>query len=134
MNFEIKKLKKMSDERGYLVEFLKNSELEKKEFGQNYFVTFDGKGEIRGNHYHTRKSEWFTIASGSAEVNLKDISTGESRKIVLSDNEDDYLTRLFIGPGIAHSFKSLTDSAVLLNYTDYEYHSDDPDTFPYKLD
>ena len=133
MKFEITKLKKMSDSRGYLIEFLKNSELKNKEFGQNYFVTFQGKDQIRGNHYHTKKSEWFTIALGKARVNLKDIQTGETASFILSDEEDEYLTRLFVAPNIAHSFCSLTEKAVLLNYTDCEYHSDDPDTFFYDL-
>ena len=133
MNYEIKKLKKMSDERGYLVEFLKNSELEKKEYGQNYFVTFDGKGVMRGSHYHTKKSEWFTIAFGKALVKLKDIATGETKELELSD-EDEYLTRLFVGPNIAHSFTALTEKAVLLNYTDKEFHAKDPDSIYFNLE
>ncbi|NTW13969.1 MAG: hypothetical protein HGA31_02985 [Candidatus Moranbacteria bacterium] len=133
MNYEITKLKKMSDKRGYLIEFLKNSEIENKEFGQNYFVTFDSKEQIRGNHYHKKKSEWFAIAFGKAEVNLRDLQTGETVSLILSDDEDGYLTRLFVGTNIAHSFKSLSEKAVLLNYTDREYHLEDPDTYFYDL-
>jgi len=134
MRYEIKKLPKKFDQRGYLIEFLKNAELEKKEFGQNYFVTFNSVNQIRGNHYHTKKSEWFTIAFGKAEVKLKDINTNEEASFILSDDEDNCLTRLFIGPNIAHSFKSLTNRAVLLNYTDCEYHPENPDTYFFDLD
>lgn len=133
MNYKLEKLEKKSDERGYLIEFLKNSELDKKEFGQNYFVTFNQKDVVRGNHYHTKKSEWFTIAVGKAEVILKDIETGETEAIILTDEDQKYLTRLYIAPNIAHSFRSLTDRAVLLNYTDIEYHPEDPDTHRYQL-
>lgn len=132
MNYKLKKFEKHSDARGDLVVFLKNSDInqKKKIFGQIYFITFSGQKIVRGNHYHKNWSEWFGIVSGSVEVALEDIHTKQRAKFVLDHSEHEY-TRLFIGPGIAHAFISLTPYAALLNYADSEWYADD--TYPYML-
>lgn len=126
MDFKIDYIEKYDDIRGNLVVFLKNRDLTEgyKEFGQIYFVTFNKKKIIRGNHYHKKWREWFSVVTGKIEVVLKDIKTGEIKKIIL-DSESHKYSRLEIGPNIAHSFKSITDEASLLNYTDTEWSSDD---------
>ena len=52
MDYKVEHFEKFNDERGELVVFLRNRNLEKKykEFGQIYFVTFNRKGIIRANH------------------------------------------------------------------------------------
>lgn len=132
INLEITKLIKFSDERGDLVVFLKRSELNKnqKEFGQIYFVTFNKKGIIRGNHYHKKWHEWFGIISGKLQVILENVKNKKRTSLVLNANNDKYL-RLKIGPYVAHAFKSLTKYAVLINYANGEW--DKRDNFKYKL-
>lgn len=129
MDYRLDRISKFNDQRGQLVVFLKNHELAKsyKEFGQIYFVTFDGKGVIRGNHYHKRWREWFGVVNGRLEVLLQDLASSELVKLELNGDLDDYV-RLEIGPDIVHAFRSLTTTASLLNYTDKEWSSDD--TFP----
>ena len=63
-NIEILDLDKKSDERGWLIEVL-GGELPEgcREFGQLH-VSVAYPGKIRGNHYHTRKVEWFCIPAG----------------------------------------------------------------------
>lgn len=126
MNLEIIKLSKISDERGDLITFLRNSQLECKEFGQIYFVTFD-KPCLRGNHYHKTYSEWFGIAKGVVVAHLEDIDTKEKQRIVLDSKDKDYKL-LHIGKEIAHAFVALSP-AVLLNYMDKEWIPND--TFKY---
>jgi len=132
MNFKITKFEKHNDERGQLIVFLKCNELKGKlkKFGQIYFVTFERVGVVRGNHYHKKWREWFGIVSGKLEVKLKDIVTGEKKRIVFDGRSNKY-ERLEIGPGIAHTFKSLSKNASLLNYANHEWSKDD--TFVYKL-
>ncbi len=132
MDYSIEKFEKHNDLRGQLVVFLKNSNLSAsmKEFGQIYFVTFDGRGVVRGNHYHKRWREWFGVVSGKLSVELMDLSTGETVSLVLDGDSDDYI-RLEIGPNIVHAFCSLTPMASLLNYTDTEWAP--LDTFSYEL-
>jgi len=132
MDYKLTETEKYDDERGKLVVFLKNRNLKKsdKEFGQVYFITFSRKGIVRGNHYHKRWREWFGIVDGRVKIMLEDVRTKEHIRLILSANDQNY-SRLEIGPYIAHTFKSLTNNAILLNYADKEWFS--KDTFPYKL-
>ena len=53
MKYKITKKPKHADKRGSLVEFLTRRELPKGvPFGHIYFVTFEKKGVVRGNHFH----------------------------------------------------------------------------------
>lgn len=132
MDYKIVKIEKHDDKRGKLIVFLQNRELKRglKKFGQTYFITFKGKGVVRGNHYHKKWREWFGIVDGRAQVELEDVKTKKHVSLILSANHKTY-RRLEIGPYVAHSFKSLSKSASLLNYADKEWSSDD--TFFYKL-
>ena len=126
MYYKLIRFEKHSDNRGDLIVFLKQSQLsdERKQFGQIYFVTFKQKGIVRGNHYHKKWHEWFGIVAGEVEVTLKDVNTGEVKTLVLDANNDKYM-RLEIGPYIAHSIKSISEYAALLNYADSEWSQDD---------
>lgn len=132
MDYKIEHFQKYDDERGQLVVFLRNRDLEKsfKEFGQIYFVTFDKKNVIRGNHYHKKWREWFGVVTGKLQVYLKDVVSGEEAKLILDGTSGEYI-RLEIGPNIVHSFRSISSKASLINYTDVEWSP--TDTFPYKL-
>jgi len=126
MNIKISKFEKHNDDRGQLVVFLKNQDLgiNKKEFGQIYFVTFEKKNIVRGNHYHKQWREWFGVVTGKLKVVLKDMSTGEVQTMLLDGDSDEYI-RLEVGPNIAHAFTNITSNASLLNYTDKEWSPDD---------
>jgi dTDP-4-dehydrorhamnose 3,5-epimerase-like enzyme len=134
MDYEIIHLRKHDDQRGYLVEFLKGNELSNnnKQFGQIYFVTFSRKGIVRGNHYHSQTEEWFGVVYGSVSVVLEDIITKKRKSFTLHYSEDEFV-RLSIGKGIAHAFKSLTDSAILLDYANKPYDPELRDRQHYQL-
>lgn len=134
MDYKITQCLKHTDDRGYLVEFLKKSELNEKDklFGQIYFVTFEKPNQVRGNHYHTRFSEWFGVAHGTLQVILEDVKTKERVELTLS-SDDKTFTRLTIGPYIAHAFKNLSPTAVLLDYCNQQYDTKQPDRNPYIL-
>lgn len=126
MDFKIEKFQKFNDDRGQLVVFLRERDLEEKlkSFGQIYFVTFEKRGAIRGNHYHKKIREWIGVVTGKVQVVLVDVKTGEKKKMILDGNSKSYI-RLEIGPNIAHGFKSLSDYVSLMNYTNREWSSDD---------
>lgn len=132
MDYKIEYLDKFNDNRGELIVFLKNSNLSKrqKKFGQIYYVTFSKKGIVRGNHYHKKWREWFGVVAGKIEVVLLDIYTKERVTFVLNAKLKQYV-RLEIGPNIAHSFKSKTNFAVLINYATGEWGKNDD--FDYEL-
>ncbi len=132
MNYRLVKFQKFSDNRGDLIVFLKKSELQKyhKQFGQIYFVTFNKKGIVRGNHFHKKWYEWFGIVAGRLEVTLEDVKNKKRKKIILDAKTDRYM-RLEIGPNIAHAFKSVSSYAALLNYANSEWYA--KDSIHYKL-
>ncbi len=105
-------IKKHIDNRGQLVVFVKN-----KKFGQVYFVTFNRKGTVRGNHYHKKWREWCGIITGRIQVELMNIKTFERESFILDENDSEYKL-IEIKPYIVHSFLNLTPKASLLNYAD----------------
>ncbi len=134
MDYELVECSKHTDERGYLVEFLRHEELDKKQtaFGQVYFVTFERPSQVRGNHYHTRGREWFGVAHGSLEAVLEDVRTRERVRFVLR-SDDKSFTRLSVGPYIAHAFRNLTPTAILIDYATEQFDHEDHDRNPYIL-
>lgn len=134
VDYTLEKLKKFDDERGFLIEFLKNSELaaDKKPFGQIYLATIK-PGLVRGNHFHRTKDEYFTVMNGLVSVVVEDIETKEREEFEI-DSSKDTITRLRVGPGVAHAFKNIGASEVVLTaYTDKEYDADSLDQEPYEL-
>lgn len=134
MHCKITKLPKFEDERGFLIEFLKNRELdvEQEKFGQIYLATIK-KGHVRGNHYHLKKREVFTLMAGKARVILEDINSKERREVILDPTEDKVI-KVEFGPGIAHAIESLGDQdAVIVSYNDIQYDENKTDDIRYVL-
>lgn len=140
MNYEIKKLPKISgkpneiDVRGYLIEFLKKSELEEqsKEFAQIYCATL-APNAVRGNHYHERRRESFAILSGKILLILEDVNTKERKEIEL-DSSNDHIPRVDFGVHTAHAMKNISDETVfLIAHSTVVYDSKDTDDVKYHL-
>lgn len=127
MDYKITHFEKHNDKRGQLVVFLRNRDLKKKQkaLGQIYFVTFDRKNSIRGNHYHKKWREWFGVVSGKLKVIIMDINTREKKEFIFDGDDANNYIRLEIGPNIAHAFKNISDKASLLNYSDKEWSASD---------
>lgn len=134
MKYSIKKATKRRDKRGFLVDFLKLDELDDQDkiFGQAYCVTFDAPSSVRGNHYHSGKKEWFVAVSGKLQVVLEDVRSGERVEFILNGDSDEY-NRIEISENIAHAFKNISRTAVMINYCNKPYHHEDPDSIRYKL-
>ncbi len=129
---KIKRLKLHQDERGFVAEILRREELgEKKNFGQIYLTTAN-PGFVKGNHYHQRKTEWFTVVKGEGKLFLEDLESGEKEEILM--NEKGNFLVIEVPPQVAHAIKNTGKEVLyLLAYIDEPYNPDDPDTFPYQL-
>jgi len=116
-----------SDERGWLIEVLGSKGLEvPHEFGQIH-VSVAYPGKIRGNHYHTRKLEWFCVPQGKGLLLLKDLETGEEKELLMGEGA---LRTVKITPRIIHAIKNIGDTdMVLIVYANESFNADDPDTF-----
>ena len=108
------------DKRLPLVEGFENS--------YSYLVTFAGKGNLAGNHYHKEKTELFTPVIGDFTIILEDIETKEREEITISTKDHPVV---YIPKGIAHTVVADSDIAVLL--VTASYPGTEGDEFPYKL-
>ncbi|HOK40457.1 MAG TPA: dTDP-4-dehydrorhamnose 3,5-epimerase family protein [bacterium] len=129
---QIIKLEKKEDERGYFIELIQSQYVEKQDkFGLVYISQAKAKGVIKGNHYHTRKTEYFTIIKGNAELHLYEIKTGKRDMIVFG--EDNYCM-VKVPPGIVHTFVNIGDGEMILAaYISEPFNKDDPDTIFHKI-
>lgn len=128
---EVKRLDVKRDERGWLVEVLRSDELRRGErFGQ-FLITTAHPGYIKGNHYHTRKFEWYCVIRGEGKLVLEDNSSGEREEMALREEE---LTLVMISPGITHAIENTgKDTLSVLIYIDESFNESDPDTFFKKI-
>jgi UDP-2-acetamido-2,6-beta-L-arabino-hexul-4-ose reductase len=130
MKVKIIKVELKSDERGWFAELLKKSQVEKTEFGQAALAT-SKPGAIRGNHCHSRKTEWFCVIRGKAKLVLEDAKTNERKEFILDDND---LQVIEIDPYVYHAIQNIgNDIMYLFHYVDEPFDPNDPDTIPKKV-
>lgn len=124
-------LTKHEDLRGWVMEILRREHLEiKKPFGQIYITTAN-PGYVKGNHYHTRKTEWFFLLQGEGELLLEDPESREKKCLHLSQGIPQTIK---VPPGVAHALHNTGTSPMLVvAYIDEPYDPEDPDTLPWKL-
>lgn len=80
-----RKLVKHEDQRGMFVETVKLG------IGGQVSFSTTVPGITRGNHYHTRKIERFTVIRGKARIQLRKIGTDEVLNYYLDGNEPAYV-------------------------------------------
>ena len=83
-------------------------------------------GAVVGLHYHLHQADYWYVLRGTARVVLHDLRVGSrtEAKTFVVDLDGGEERGLFIPPGVAHGFASLTD--VLLWYlVDGYYNADD---------
>jgi len=123
--FQKDTLKKHSDPRGELFEILRFKD--DKIPGEGYLYCFTiNSGQRRGDHYHTKKQEWFSCLSGQAVVLIED-KKGKKKKIVLDSKKP---TLIYCGPHTSHAlYNELKQPAVVISYGSKQHDPADPDTF-----
>lgn len=127
-NVKIKKLNVKTDDRGWFSEILRFEELlnKKKGFGQIY-VTVAKPGQIKGKHYHRRKTEYFCVIKGNGILTLIDKKTKSKQKIRMGEN---HLVMVQIPPKVWHAIENTEkDDLYLLAHIDEPFDPDDPDTY-----
>lgn len=56
-------------------------------------------GQLRGDHYHKLRHEYFYVIAGEATARFQDVATGELADVQIVGGD-----LVFIRPGIAHAF------------------------------
>lgn len=115
------KLVKNSDPRGVFVETIK--------LGVGGQVSFSTTvpGVTRGNHYHTRKIERFTVIKGKAKIQLRRIGTSEVYDFHLDGNEPSYVDMPI---WYTHNITNIGDDELYTQFWINEwYNPEDGDTY-----
>ena len=128
---EVKTLKRISDDRGFLMEILRSDEALFDRFGQCY-VTVVRPKIVKGWHYHKKQYDHFCCLRGTAKVVLYDPreqskTRGEVNEFILS-LENSLLVK--IPPYVFHGFTAVgKEEAMILNIPTEPYHYSEPDEF-----
>jgi dTDP-4-dehydrorhamnose 3,5-epimerase len=126
-----KPLKLIPDERGFLMEILREDDPIFERFGQAY-LTVAYPGVVKGWHYHKRQQDYFTVVKGMAKIVLYDDreaspTRGEVNEFFLGERNP---TLVVIPPLVVHGLKGIgVEPAYLLNIPTHKYEYADPDEF-----
>jgi len=130
---KIKKLNVFKDERGLLMEMMRNDDDIFESFGQVY-LTLTKRGIAKAWHFHELQDDHFVCVEGKALVVLHDMredskTKGETQEFILSapEIEGDHLL-IKIPKGVAHGFTAIDcDQAKIVNTPTKKYNYDKPD-------
>jgi UDP-2-acetamido-2,6-beta-L-arabino-hexul-4-ose reductase len=115
------KYKNNRDERGNFVEMLK------LETGGQVSFSTTKKGITRGNHFHTRKIERFSVIKGKALIQLRKIGSAEVFDYYLSGDEPGFVDMPIWH---THNIKNIGEEDLYTVFWINEFYDiNDPDTF-----
>lgn len=126
---KIKQLKVFSDDRGFIIEVVKDGEevfvgIKQTTYTETY------PGVIKAFHWHKKQTDVWFVASGMAQVVLYDLredspTHGQANVFYLGEQNR---AVLLIPPGVAHGYRVLGVKPVKLFYhTDQAYDPQNPD-------
>ena len=128
---EIKKLQRIADERGYLMEMLRCDDEVFERFGQCY-VALNYPGVIRAWHYHKKQNDFFAVVKGEIKVVLYDMREDSPTRGMVNEfflGEANPIL-LKIPVGVPHGYKTVgVEPSLLLNFPTQPYDPNDPDEF-----
>lgn len=126
---KVKKLKPIPDERGMVMEILRNDDELFEGFGQVY-LSIVYPGVVKGWHYHKAQTDNFCIVKGMAKVALFDgrpnsPTKGEVMELFIGE-QNPILVQ--IPPGVLHGMKGVGNApAYLINTITEPYNHKNPD-------
>jgi UDP-2-acetamido-2,6-beta-L-arabino-hexul-4-ose reductase len=119
------KYKNNIDERGNFVEIIR------LETGGQVSFSTTQKEITRGNHFHTRKIERFSVIKGKALIQLRKIGTTEVYNYYLSGDEPAYVDMPI---WYTHNIKNISQEELYTIFWINEFYDEnDPDTYVEKV-
>ncbi|MDD5136341.1 MAG: dTDP-4-dehydrorhamnose 3,5-epimerase family protein [Candidatus Omnitrophica bacterium] len=128
---KVKKLRIIPDDRGRLMEILRNDDDIFEKFGQVYMTTAR-PGVVKAWHYHKKQDDNFTCVHGKMRLALYDArpespTYKEVNDFVISLEEP---MLVHIPKHIYHGFKCVSDTeALVINTVTKPYDYKDPDEY-----
>lgn len=127
----VKPLAWIPDERGRLIEVLREDDACFERFGQMY-VTTVYPGVVKGWHYHKRQVDYFTCVAGMIKLVLYDdrpgsATTGRINEFFLGTYKPQLIK---VPPLVWHGFKGVGEvEAVVINVPNHPYQHRAPDEY-----
>ena len=127
----VKKLKIMKDDRGFLMEMIRNDDPFWKKFGQVY-MTVCKPGYVKGWHYHRIQTDHFIVVKGNARVLLYDSrekspTKGNWLEFIIGESNP---ICIVIPKGVLHGLECADDrECYLVNTVTEVYNYSKPDEF-----
>ena len=128
---ETKQLAKHADDRGFLMELLRNDDSIFTKFGQCY-VSMNYPGVVRAWHWHEKQDDFFAVVKGMIKVGLCDMreaspTRGEVNEFYLGENNN---LLLKIPIGVAHGYRTIgVEPSLLVNFPSKAYDPEEPDEY-----
>ncbi|MBD3182836.1 dTDP-4-dehydrorhamnose 3,5-epimerase [Candidatus Poribacteria bacterium] len=126
---QIKKLKVIPDERGWLMEMLRSDDQVFQKFGQVYMSAVY-PGVVKAWHCHEKQTDYFTVVKGMAKIVLydsrKDSPTyGQVKEFFMGEKNPILIT---IPPMVLHGMKGIgLEPAFIINCPTEPYNYKEPD-------
>jgi len=115
------KLKRNMDERGAFVETVKTGT------GGQYSFSTTKAGITRGNHFHTRKIERFTVIKGKARIQMRRIGTSNVIEFKLDGTNPSHVD---MPVWFTHNITNIGNDDLYTQFRVNEwYNADNPDTY-----
>lgn len=116
----IERLKRASDQRGYVYEPLDDASLKLQ---RNVHVVITNPGEIRGNHFHPTGTE-ITAVSGPARVRIKQEGGIQTHDVPRGET-----WRFTFPAGVTHAFENTGEGPmVIVSFNSLPHDPNDPNT------
>lgn len=113
------------DERGSLFEIIRMLN------GGQVFFSTTKPGVIRGNHFHTRKIEWFCVLKGEAAIRLRKVDESEIHEFQVSGDAPQFVSIPVLH---THQIENVGSEDLLTMFWSSEiYVPDDADTYFQKV-
>ncbi len=125
----VRKLRRITDKRGFLVEIMRGDWPEFKKFGQAY-LTCCNPGWVKAWHFHEKQTDSMAVVWGKAKIVLYDFrekspTYGKMNEFIVSCSEP---LLIQIPPMVMHGFTALgSEPALIVNVPDRLYNYEKPD-------
>jgi len=132
----VKNLKRIIDERGWLMEIFRSDWPEFQKFGQTYMTTCR-PGVVKAWHYHKLQWDHFVPIRGNALIGLYDPRDGSPSKGILQEIEvrEEEPKFIKIPPMVHHGFTPIDDKDIWVINTPTElYNYMQPDDYRLEWD
>ena len=129
--YEVITISPYKDCRGELKKVFTKNMLGINESVEEIYVLYTNGNSIRGNHYHKKNVEFFSVIKGTATIALRDLET-DSTDVFRASSKDNIVIK--VPENTAHCFRNdEEEELVILAAASRQYEPGDTDTYPLRL-